>query len=144
MFDKIESYLLSGGLKLKKIVDEGGVTKIKTKQTVQRGTVCPKCKGSHITYKSTNKVFEYLESPLIADGPTVLQVVRKEGTCQHCKTKFIVPSPIIQDSLMTKSLKSWIEFLLDSPDKMSNAEIAEEACVDEKIIKKIIKTIKQC
>lgn len=141
MNKNIERYLTQGGLILKSIDVESGVTKIKAQQITPEVAVCPKCKKNHVRFNVANKSREYQESPLLMSGPTILQVFRIEGTCKDCKKRFTIPSTIIQNSRMTICQRNWIKFLLENPHGMTNTEIAEEAFVDEKTVRRIKKEI---
>jgi len=143
MSKNVERYLSHGGLKLNEISIEDGVTKIKANQIVPKNAICTKCGGVHVRFNTANKVREYKESPLIMDGPTILQVVRIEGTCKDCGKRFTIPSPLIQNSRMTTFQKNWIKFLVKNPYGMNNIEIADEAYVDEKTIRRIRKEFEE-
>jgi DNA-binding MurR/RpiR family transcriptional regulator len=72
---------------------------------------------------------------------TYLSIKRVEAKCE-CGKSFTVQSNLVKEnSRMTKNLVQYIKFLLENPYNMTNEEMAAEAGVSEKTIRRARKGV---
>ena len=110
------------------------------KQNKPEKVICPYC-GAEVTRMRYTKARTYKDSPIMYYMDTYLALPRVEAKCQ-CGKSFTVPSALVHEgSRMTSTLKSYIDFLLTNPYGLSNQEMADEAGVSEKTIRRAKKGV---
>ena len=113
--------------------------------TVQRKpeeSMCPSC-GKMVPQRNMrydSKARQYQDCPIQYDRETVVSALRVEARCPHCGKRHTVPSALIRpNSRMTTYEAAWINFLLQNPYGMTNEEMAAEADVSGKTIRRFKK-----
>lgn len=97
--------------------------------------ICPHC-GAEVSRMRYTRPRTYKDSPIPFCQDTKISLKRVEGKCT-CGKSFTVPCSLIHEgSRMTSYLKSYIDFLLTNPYNMTNGEMADEAGVSEKTIRR--------
>lgn len=113
---------------------------IVAKQNKPNEVVCPYCGNTTSRMRYTRPRI-YKDSPLLFSKDTYLSLKRVEAKCE-CGKSFTVASNLVKEnSRMTQNLVSFISFLLTNPYNMTNEEMAIEAGVSEKTIRRAKKGV---
>lgn len=113
---------------------------IVAKQDKPTSAVCPYC-GKTTSRMRYTRPRIYKDSPLMFSKDTYLSIKRVEAKCE-CGKSFTVQSNLVKEnSRMTKNLVQYIKFLLENPYNMTNEEMAAEAGVSEKTIRRARKGV---
>jgi len=113
---------------------------IVAKQNKPTEAVCPHC-GKTTSHMRYTRPRVYKDSPLMFSKDTYLSIKRVEAKCE-CGKSFTVQSSLVKEnSRMTNNLVQFIMFLLKNPYNMTNEEMAAEAGVSEKTIRRAKKGV---
>ena len=113
---------------------------IVAKQNKPEEVVCPHC-GKSTSRMRYTRPRVYKDSPLLFSKDTYLSIKRVEAKCE-CGKSFTVQSNLVKEnSRMTTNLVQFIKFLLENPYNMTNEEMAAEAGVSEKTIRRARKGV---
>ena len=123
------------GVKVSKVEETREGILVHAMQDKPEKTICPHC-GAEVSRMRYTRYRTYKDSPLAFCQDTKIALKRVEAKCT-CGKSFTVPCELIHEgSRMTSYLKSYIDFLLTNPYNLTNEEIAEEAGVSEKTIRR--------
>ena len=123
------------GVKVNKVEETRDGVLIHAMQNKPDKAICPHC-GAETARMRYTRSRTYKDNPLMFCQDTKIALKRVEAKCS-CGKSFTVPCELIHEgSRMTSYLKSYIEFLLTNPYNLSNQEIADEAGVSEKTIRR--------
>ena len=123
------------GVQVNKVEENRDGILVHATQNKPNKAICPHC-GSEVTRMRYTRSRTYKDSPLAFCQDTKIALKRVEAKCS-CGKSFTVPCELIhKGSRMTSYLKSYIDFLLTNPYNLTNGEMADEAGVSEKTIRR--------
>lgn len=100
---------------------------------------CPCC-GVDMKLTYQRQPQKYADFSMHDEEKQVLELRRLRARCPKCGKRQMVPAEeVYKNTRMTAYLADWIKFLLKNPYGLTNQEIADEAMVSEKTIRRMRK-----